>query len=271
MIVVCVASGGVPVPKPAFLVTFNQTGSLPTDVVSAVLVAGSISLTVNNNLGFDPINPATIPPEGTFTATLYDTDITGTQLGTVTLDGANGDAIPTGLSMIPIPVMADTVSSTIFAEVTLDSPAGDAVPIDLATGFTVTVGTVTVSSVEVNVDSRTVSETTDMDVADVGTDITDKIQEGSLILEIQNPFGVGVNMTFDVSPCATCSRAVNLSSAQSSSVELSYDGDEFRSFLGQSSAQFSASGTVLAPAPATVEATDVLVIGATLNLTLEIS
>ena len=186
--------------------TFNQTGSLPTDVVSAELVAGSISLAVQNNLGFDPINPATTPPEGTFTVTLYDTDITGNQLGQVILDGANGDAIPAGPSTISITLTAGTVSSTIFAEVTLDSPAGDAVPIDLAAGFTVTVGTISVSSATLNVDGRTVSKTTNIDAGGVPIDITDRIiQIGStLTLNIQNPFGVEVDITLDISPCATC-------------------------------------------------------------------
>ena len=58
-------------------------------------------------------------------------------------------------------------------------------------------------------------------------------------------------------------------------MELSYSGDEFRSFLGQSNAQISTSGTVVAPglppAPVMVEATDELVIQVDVKLELEIS
>ena len=276
---VCVGSGGVPVPKPAFLVSFNQTGSLPTDVVSAVLVAGSISLAVVNNLGFDPINPAAAPPPtGTFTVTIYDTDISGNQLGQVILDGANGDAIPAGPSTVPITLTAGTVSSTIFAEITLDSPAGDAVPIDLAAGFTVTVGDVSVSSVTLNVAGLSVNTGTDtLDVEDVGTDITDRIQEGSLILDIQNPFGVGVNLSLDISDGGLpplflpINKNVAITSAATSTVTVGFTQGELQRFLGQADVLVSGTGTVVAPSPATVTATDVLVIQVDLDLTLEIS
>ena len=252
---VCVGSGGVPVPKPAFLQTFNQTGSLPTDVVSAVLVGGSISLAIQNDLGFDPINPATAPPApGTFTVTLYDTDITGPQLGQVILDGANGDAIPAGPSTIPITLTTGTVSSTIFAEVSLDSPAGDAVPIDVAAGFTVTVGTVSVSSATLLVDGLSVDlDPTNLDVGGIDTSIPDRILMGSLILDIQNPFDVGVTLDLDISGLGfqTISKInITISNGATSSVTVTYTADELRRFLGQADVLVSGVGTVVGgPAP----------------------
>ncbi len=272
---VCVGSGGVPVPKPVFLVSFNQTGSLPADVVSAELVAGSISLAVQNNLGFDPINPATAPAApGTFTVTLYDVDILGRQLGQVVLDGATGGTLPAGPSTVPINLTAGTVSSTVFAEITLDSPQGDAVPIDLAAGFTVTVGDVSVSSVTLNVDGISADlDPTSLDVGDIDTGVVDRIQSGSLILDIQNPFGVGVTLNLDISGTgfATISKNVVIGSAATSTVTVTYTQAELQSFLGQTVVTVSGTGTVVAPSAATVTATQVLVIQVDLDLTLEIS
>ena len=271
----CVGSSGVPVPKPAFLRTFNQTGSLPTDVVSAVLVGGSISLAIQNDLGFDPINPATAPPApGTFTVTLYDTDITGPQLGQVILDGANGDAIPAGPSTIPITLTTGTVSSTIFAEVSLDSPAGDDVPINLASGFTVTVGTVSVSSATLVVNGLSVDlDPTNLDVGGIDTSIPDRILMGSLILDIQNPFDVGVTLDLDISGLGfqTISKTnITISNGATSSVTVTYTADELRRFLGQADVLVSGAGTVVG-GPATVTPTDEVVIEASLDIVLEIS
>ena len=97
----CIALDGLTVPKPVSNLVYSQSGSLPTDVVSVELVSGLISMAIQNNLGFDPINPSAASP-GTFTVTLYDTDINGRQLDQVILDGANGDQLPAGLTTIQL-------------------------------------------------------------------------------------------------------------------------------------------------------------------------
>ena len=127
----CVDSGGFAVPKPVFDAVFTQTGNLATDVESVQLVSGSISLAIQNDLGFDPIRPAAGSP-GTMTVTIYDVDASGRPLSQVTLDGnILTDSLPNGaLTTILLNLAPGTVSTTIFAEVDLDSPAGDPVVIN---------------------------------------------------------------------------------------------------------------------------------------------
>ena len=62
----CIPLNGFSVPTPAFNISYESGGTLPTDVVSATLASGSISIDIQNNLGFDPIRPAVADP-GTMT------------------------------------------------------------------------------------------------------------------------------------------------------------------------------------------------------------
>ncbi len=269
----CVGLDGLFVAKPMFTVTVNQTGNLPASVQSVVLVAGSISLDVQNNLGFDPINPA-VGVFGSMTVTLYDVDINGDQLGQVIWSGAGGDALPAGLTTVPITLVADTVSSTVFAVIDIVSPLGDLVLIDLAASFSVTVGTIAVSEATLDVDGQAVSLTpTNLDVGGIDTDIVNRIQSGSLILDIQNPFGVGINLSFDISGTGftTIQKSVNIGTGATSSVTITYSAAEFQSFLGQANVLVSGVGTVVSPGgPATVTPTQELVIAADLDITLEV-
>ena len=275
----CLDSGGFPVPKPVFNIVYTQTGDLANDVVSVQLVSGSISWAIQNDLGFDPIRPAAGSP-GTMTVTLYDVDASGRQLSQVTLDGAIlTDSLPNGaLTTIPLNLAPGTVSSRIFAEVDLDSPAGDPVPIDLNAGLDITVamGPVSVSSATLAVDGLSVvPDTTDLEVEDIDTSVTDRIQSGSLILDIQNPFGVGVDLSLDISGSflgSPIQKSLSIGIGATSSVTLTYTATELQSFLGQSGVQITGVGTVVSPGgPATVTPTDEVVIEATLDIELEIS
>jgi hypothetical protein len=268
---VCNAADGFTVPKPPFTLAFGQAGTLPTDVVSVDLVGGPVSLAIQNGLGFDPINPAS-GITGTMTVTLYDVDINGTKLGEVVWDGANGEGLPAGLTTIPITLVAGTVSSTIFTEVSLVSPAGDPVLVDITSSLTITVGTVSVSSATIDVDGLSVNlDPTDLDVEDIDISITDRIQGGSLILDIQNPFGVGVILTLNISGpgFTTISKGLTISSAGTSSVTITFTVEEFQRFLGQPNVQISGVGTVVSGVPAIVTPTQELVIEASLDIVLE--
>ena len=273
----CLDSGGFAVPKPVFDTVFTQTGNLATDVVSVQLVSGSFSVAIQNDLGFDPIRPAAGIP-GTMTITLYDVDTGGRQLSQVTLDGAVlTDSLPNGaLTTIQLNFQPGTVSSTIFAEIDLDSPAGDPVPIDpnARLDITVAMGPFSVSSATLVVDSLSVPlESINLDVGDIDTSVTDRLQLGSLILDIQNPFGVGVTLDLDISGFGfqTISKNdITISNGATSSVTGTYTAEELRRFLGQADVLVSGSGTVLG-GPATVTATDEVVIEVTLDIELEIS
>ena len=195
----CIALDGFTVPKPPFNLVYSQSTSLPTDVVSVELVSGSISLAIQNNLGFDPINQAPASP-GTLTVTLYDTDVNGRQLAQVVLDGTT-DALPAGLTTIPLNLAPGTITSAIFTDVDFDSPLGNSVLIDINAGFdvTMTVGTLVVSSATINVDGVSVNiDETQLNLEDIDPDIVSNLQSGSLILDVQNPFGVSINVVIEI-------------------------------------------------------------------------
>ena len=272
----CIASVP-PLPKPLFSQVFNQTGNLATDVVSVQLVSGSISLAIQNNLGFDPIRPAAAAP-GTMVIALYDVNAGGRVLVLDTLDGSVlTDSVPNGaLTTVLLNLVPGTVSSTIYVEVDLFSPAGDPVPSDLTATLDITlvVGPVSVSSATLDVDGRAVTlDPTGLGVEDIDSDVTERILSGAIILAIENPFGVGVDVVFDISGpgFTTLQRALNISSAPTSTVTVSYTGAEFRKFLGQPGVQASGNGTVSAPGgPVTVTPTQELVVEADLDLTVTI-
>jgi len=124
------------------------------------------------------------------------------------------------------------------------------------------------------VDGRAVSLTpTQLDVGGIDTDIVNRIQGGSLILEIQNPFDVGINLSLEISVggFTTIQDSVSIVAAATSSVTITYSAADFQSFLGQTSVLVSGAGTVVSPGiPATVTPAQVMVIGTSLDLTLEV-
>ena len=270
----CIFIDGQTVLKPAFSVTYQDIGTLPTDVVSVEMETGAISLGIQNNLGFDPIRPAVADP-GTMTMTLYDGDITGPVLAQVVLDGAT-DALPDGmLTTIPLNLVPGTVTSTILTVIDIVSPLGDTnVLIDVNAGLniTVTVGTILVSSATVNVDGLTVDiAEQQLDLQDIDADIVSNVQTGSLILDIQNPFGVAFSLMVEIGGpgIVTLQRTLNIGSGATSSATLSYTGAELQSFLGMPGVFFRGSGTVTG-GPATVTPAQVAVLEATLDVELEI-
>ena len=101
----CIPFNGLTVDKPLFNLVYNQSGSLPADVVSVELVNASISLAMQNDLGFDPIRPAVAAP-GTMTITIHAVDATGPELGRVVLDGnVATDSVPDGaLTTVSLPL-----------------------------------------------------------------------------------------------------------------------------------------------------------------------
>ena len=272
----CVPLDGFTVLKPAFNTSYNESGTLPTDVVSAALVSGSISLAIQNNLGFDPINPAVADP-GSMTMTVYDGDVLGRVLGQVALAGPVNSLPNGGLTTIPIALSPGTVTPTILTVIDVDSPLGDTnILIDVNAGFdiTATVGSILVSSVTILVDGRAVSipETT-LDVSDIDADLVANIQSGSLVLDIQNPFGVAIDVVVEIggTNINTLQRNVTIGSGPTTSATLSYTGLDLQSFLGKTGVFFRGTGTVTSPGvPATVTPTQEATLEASLDVVLEL-
>jgi hypothetical protein len=156
-------------------------------------------------------------------------------------------------------------------ETTVDivSPGGQVATIDISDQITIgaTTTSLLVGSATVVVDGLSASlSDTELDVADLDSSITDAIQSGTAVLEISNPFGVTFDGTITVGPVV---KSVSVTSAPTSTVNISFTGDELRSFLGQPGATFSGSGT-LGGGPAVVSPGTDMSIDASIDLLIEI-
>ena len=271
----CVLLDGLIAPKPAFDLSYNEMATLGTDVVSVEMESGSISLGIQNDLGFDPIRPTAASP-GSMTITVYDGDITGRVLGRTVLDGST-DSLPNlSLTTVPLVLAPGTISSTLLTVIDLDSPLGDNVLIDVSArlDITVTVDNILVSSATLNVDGLAVSipETT-LDVADIDAGLVTNIQSGSLILDVQNPFGVAFDVVIEIGGpgIVTLQRVLAIGSGPTTSASLSYTGLDLQSFLGKVGVFFRGTGTITSPGvPATVTPTQEVSIEASLDVVLEL-
>ena len=222
----CGVLNGLTVTTPPFNFSVEEIASLPTDVVSVEVETATFSLGIQNDLGFDPLRPAATR-NGTMTITVYDVDINGRELAQVVLDGATS-ALPNGvLTTIPVPLDAGPVTPTILTVIELDSPLGDIpVTINVNNGLdiTVTVGTILVSSVTLNVDGLTVDiDQQQLDLEDIDEDIVLNVQTGSLLLDVQNPFGVAISLVVEIGGpgIVTLQRTLDIGSGPTSSATLS--------------------------------------------------
>jgi hypothetical protein len=251
----CAAANGLTVPKPAFTAQFAVDQSLPADVVSATLAGSSVDVTIQNGFSFDPIR---LPSGATGTITVTLTDGPGgAQVGQIVIDGAT-ETLATGASVTKSTTLTGTVGNTVTGVVDLDSPAGaptDLVDIDTAQGFTVTVtpGDVLVSAVTVNVDALIVELEPEPVDTDLDEGMTDRIQEGTLILSIANPFGVSLSGSLNLGTVLNPhTKSFSIPSSATSDVTISYTGAELQEVFRDTGVQFWGSGTISAPGPITV-------------------
>ncbi|MFQ5536088.1 MAG: hypothetical protein ACE5GJ_01430 [Gemmatimonadota bacterium] len=268
----CAALNGLTTNKPAFDGTFSTTASLPGEVSSAELSSGSIDVTIRNNFSFDPIQPGG-GSTGTVTITISDQS-SGMVLGQTVLDGAT-DALPAGASVTRVVSLTSaTVGSTLMAAVEVDSPAGAMVTINTSESIQVTAtpSSILVSSATVDVSGQDVTiDPVDLDVGDIDSTITDHIQNGAIILEITNPFGVGISGTLDINyPGGTISKSLTIPAQPTSTATLSYSGEELRSFLGQTGVVLTGNASVTGGGLITVTPGEVATLGSKIDLTLQI-
>ncbi len=271
----CVPLNTQTVLKPAFQFPLSDAASLPADVESVELSAGSITVRITNNLGFDPIRPG-VGITGSLAIVVYDQMIGGPVLDSVFVDGAV-DALPSGTFLdVPISLAPGPVSSPIVAVVTVDSPEGDLVTINtsLRLDVDVTFDMMAATSATIVVAGTMVAiEDVAMDVEDIDSDIVENIVSGGLILDITNPFGVGLTVTIDIGgpTIATIRKTVDITSAPTSQARLDYTSSELQSFLGQPGVTIGGSGVVDPGAGSAVVAPgQVVVIDTSVDIVVEI-
>lgn len=266
----CAACGplqGLPAPVPSFDATFTLSQTLPADVAQATVTSGSVAIAINNGFSFDPLAGG-----GTLTVTLRDGP-GGPAVGQTTFTGS----LPAGQTRTQtLTITPGALGSNLVISTAVTSPGGQVTTIDnnQILAVTATPSPILVSSARVNVGGRSIEfDPTDLDVEDIDETITKRIQGGSIILEIANPFGVSVAATVSISrpTGGPLSKPLAIGSGATSTATLTYTGEDLRSFLGKSGVRLTGTGTVNASAGAiTVTPGQQVSIRSKLDLTLRI-
>lgn len=265
-------------PKPAFTAppaTTTVALTAGTTLQTATLATGSqIVVQLNNGFGFDPLNP---PGGPAGTITLAVTNGTAT-LGTLALSGGT-TTIPAGGNRTFTVPLSGTINtaSLINVVMTMDSPAGSAAqPVTMSSGqlFTATPSaTIKVATAVVTLAANPIvpSITQLDDLAELG-DMANRIEnvatpQGAMILTVTNPLSIGANAVLTFSgfktddatgtqtPIVPVTKNLALpvggGAATTSTVTVSFTGQELRRMLGASIVATFSGNTIAGTTPVT--------------------
>lgn len=276
----CAVAAGRRVPKPAFTGSFVATSTLPSDVSSAELASGRMTLSLFHDFGFDPLRPPGGRP-GSLTVTLTETG--GRVVGRLTLNGAS-DSLPSQTAVEhEIALAAGTIGNEFSMEIEMDSPAGDredrqhfvVLSDSDQVRATATPQDVRMSSARVDArGQRAEIEPADIGVESVDGGIVERIQSGAVVLDIANPFGVGLDAELRITRGGETVVAKDfvVTSAARSSASVALTAEEFRTFLGHPGVALGGAAVVSSsPAGGFVVAPDMEVaISSKIDLTLRV-
>jgi hypothetical protein len=230
----CAALNGSTAAVPAFTSSFNGSVNLPANISSIEISSGSVQVVVTNGLSFDPLAGG-----GSIEATILDGE-GGLQLAQLIFSGAlaPGATVTRSISIGNL-----SVGNEVFAIIEVTSPGGQIAPINTSeqlsvatTGSALIMGSATVSleghAVEVDI--------VKLDLDHIGPEIIERIVNGSLILEVTNPFGVSLSGNINIGPT---SKSFSISEDGRSTTTISYTRNELTSFLGEKGVTLSLSGT----------------------------
>ena len=218
-------------PKPAFTATVSTTAPLPSALTSADVEGGEILIELVNGFDFDPIRPGAASDSGTITITISSG---ATTVATLVVDGddqafAPGDTLDLSLDFLP-----STIANDLDIDLTLVSPAGDVATLSPSDALSAEISSngVLVSEAVVSLSAQPITgDTLELDLEDV--DVEDRINGGTIFLDVVNPFGVTGNLTMTVRPegGAPIVKPVVLT-AGSSTVEVDFTEAEIQSMIG---------------------------------------
>jgi hypothetical protein len=276
----CAAANGTTVPKPAFSISDSTPVTLPTDLVAATIVSGGFAYTITNNFSFDPIRPSAAgAPYGYFVIRVMN----GTTL--VALDSVDGSTVAIGKNgstiQRPLPLninggsLAITSAKPVQIYLTLNSPQGDPVTINTNQSFSVSILPlpIALSQAQVQVSNQTITAAqTSVDLSSVSDQsLINRVQGGTLHLNIASPFGVQGTLTASFAIPGTATnivKSVPLTTAATQTVDVSLTAAELRSLLGHN-ATLSVSGSVSSPTGSvTLTPTQVLQVTSTIQIIL---
>lgn len=238
----CGPLNGQTAPVPAFNYTYaTAPTNLPNLVTGADLASGTLNISVQNGFSFDPTT-------GGGSVSITVTESGGRVIGTSVITG-----LPAGQTTTrSIALTAGAVGTSIAASVVIDSRGAPATLINTSQQVTVTATpqSILVNSAKVSVAGKNFNvDQQNLDVSDIDEDVSDKIEEGAIVLDITNPFGVSMSATIRITgPSVNLVRTIAVPATATSSVRLSYTGDELRSFLGKEGVTLTGNGSIAAAA-----------------------
>jgi hypothetical protein len=254
----CQSGTTVNAPVPAFTSPaglFNSSVAMPSGVTALTVTGGSLTVTVTNNLGFDPLRPnGASAPFGqlivvTTTGSLTKAD---TIRGTAASGIANAATTP-----IAVTLPTGTWGTSVSVALTLVVPAGgnanmassNALSVQAAlTGFAVSQATVVVNGTSVNTTPQSFS------LSDL--DLVDQVQSGGVDLTVANPLTASASLNVIISapgtgtgPPVTITKPLTIPATPTSSASISLTQSELRSILGKTGVSIRVSGTASGTGP----------------------
>jgi len=255
------------VPKPAFSGTVSTVAPIPAAIQSAEIEGGTIDIELVNGFDFDPLRPGVNADSGSISITIR----SGNALvASAMVDGGN-QALPPGATLaLELDFVPSTLTGDLSVELTLVSPAGDVTTLNPndALGITIQSDGVLVSEAVVALSGQSIEGVeTELDLEDV--DLEDRINGGSIFLDIENPFGATGNLSllFDFPSGADIVKPVALA-AGSSTVQVDFTEAEIERLIGETTTMVI-SGTVNG-GNVTIQPDMEIVIGARLRLVVEV-
>jgi hypothetical protein len=242
--------GNAFLPKPAFTAVLSGSVVLPSDLMNAQILSGAIDISVRNNLSFDPIRPSATA-RGTIVILVTSG---GFEIGSTTINGTDTALPPNGSLSRTVPLSVNgTITNAVAVSLTIQSPAGD--PATLNTSQTIVVtaspNLLRVKNARVRVANRAVAVSqVDLNLQDVDQIFVNRIQGGTLLLDIVNPFaGVTgtLNARITVPGMTAIVKPIALTGLATQTVSIPFTREELRSFIGKSGATLTATGILNGP------------------------
>jgi len=187
----CAVLNGQTIAKPDFVLRATGGATLPADVEAARLVAGSaIDVTIENQLGFDPLRVAGAASEGRLIVVVR----SGADVVAADTVRSADTPLPAGAVLRrTLPVRQVTVGRDLAVEAVIESPAGEPVRIDAGRALVVraSASTLRFGDARVRIASRAVQTTAlEIDLSGVPDAVRDRVEGGELVLDVDDPMAV---------------------------------------------------------------------------------
>ena len=252
----CAAAAGQRIPKPEFSLADSATVNLPTDVVTADIIGGSIDYTLSNGFDFDPLNPGPTRGWMRILVTSGSTVMARDSINGASLALPSGGTVSRAIQFIASQASPIYLNGPVTVRATLFSPAGDSVTINTSEQFSVAASAhdIRISQVAVNVPTTTFTpqhgtvDLSSLDKANAG-----KIAGGAIILGITNPFAVGGSLSLDIQAPngahVVKGFTLNVGGAGTapSTIRLGLTSSEINSLVGQKDVAITISGSISSP------------------------